>query len=183
MDAVIEAREGRTVRAIFEAKGEAHFRESESALCAELSQRSDLVIATGGGTLVNPNNRAQFGDASVVCLDTTADDILKRVGNADDRPLLAGGEPLKRMQALLDVRREAYAQIQIHLDTTGKTIEQVADQAIALFNAQLQPLTVLHPTDNIRFSSARDCLCRPVRSCGNWTIPCLPDVRWLPIPL
>jgi len=133
MDALIEAREGKAVRDIFQSNGEAYFRAQESALCAELAERHDLVIATGGGALVNPRNQEMFSGAFVVCLDATADEILSRLSGVHDRPLLAGDLPRERVEALLNARHAAYTRIRSHVDTTSKSIEQVADQIIHIF--------------------------------------------------
>jgi 3-dehydroquinate synthase len=138
MDALIEAREDKTVSDIFQTCGEAYFRSREAALCAELAGRTNLVIATGGGTLVNPHNQDVFGGAFVVCLDATIDDILSRLDGVQDRPLLAQGEPRERVKALLSARRTAYARIQNHVDTTAKSAEQVADQIISMFQVSEQ---------------------------------------------
>jgi shikimate kinase/3-dehydroquinate synthase len=135
MDVVIEANEGMPITKIFETRGEAYFRAREAELCARLTARENAVIATGGGALVSPHNRAQFADAFVVCLDTTPDEIYNRLSRANDRPLLATPKPRQRIVELLDARRDAYAQIEWHLDTTDKTIEQVAEEIVAL----LQP--------------------------------------------
>jgi shikimate kinase len=133
MDALIEAREGKTVRDIFQSNGEAYFRARESALCAELAARHDLVIATGGGALVNPHNLEMFSGAFVVCLDATADEILSRLSGVCDRPLLMSDNPRRRAQDLLNARRAAYARIQLHVDTTGQSTDQIADQIICMF--------------------------------------------------
>lgn len=135
MDAIIEAREGQTVSAIFETHGEAYFRAREADLVAELSGRDGLVIATGGGALVAAHHRAAFANAFVVCLDASVGEIVRRLEGASDRPLLAHGHVRGRTAALLEARRNAYAQIKAHVDTTGKTAEQVADEVIALFQA------------------------------------------------
>ena len=135
MDVVIEAKEGMPITKIFETRGEAYFRALEANLCAHLAGRDNAVIATGGGALVNPNNRAQFTDAFVVCLDATPDEIFDRLSGTQNRPLLSTPKPRQRIVELLDARRDAYAQIEWHLDTTGKTIEQVAAEIVGL----LQP--------------------------------------------
>ncbi len=136
MDAVIQAREGSSIRAIFEARGEAYFRAREAELCTELGSRENLVIATGGGALLNPGNRAAFADARVVCLDATAETILARLSGATDRPLLASADSRRRVDELLLARRDAYAQLKFHIDTTEKTIEQVAEEIIELIQVQ-----------------------------------------------
>lgn len=134
MDEVIEAREGQAIRDIFRARGEGYFRQLESALCAELGTQEGLVIATGGGSLVNPENRARFAGAFVVCLEATAAALVARVGDARDRPMLAGGAtPAERVEELLAARRPAYDRIAAHVDTTDKTVEEVAAEVAALY--------------------------------------------------
>lgn len=131
MDAAIESRESKSVREIFETNGEAHFRARENELCAELAVEKNLVIATGGGALVNSQNRAAFANAFVVCLDANVDTILARLNGSDERPLLAGDDLRARIEALMNERRAAYAQIQNHIDTTDKSAEQLAGEIIA----------------------------------------------------
>ena len=137
MDQVIEAREGQKVRAVFQKRGEVYFRALEAALCAELGQREGLVVATGGGSLVLPENRARFAGAYVVCLDATTEAVLARVGDIRERPMLAGAaSPALRVAELLAARRTAYEQIAVHVDTTGKTVAAVAAEVGAMFRAQ-----------------------------------------------
>lgn len=143
MDAVIEAREGTSVETIFKARGEEYFRAREAELCSELAARENLVIATGGGALVNPHQRAAFASAMVVCLDAAPEKILARLGRALDRPLLASADPRRRVEELLAARRAAYAQIQWHVDTTDKTVQQVAEEILARF--QMQSINVPTP--------------------------------------
>ena len=130
MDGMIEHEEGMAITKIFETRGEAYFRALESDLCARLAARENLVVATGGGALVNPQNRAQFKDAFVVCLDAAPDEVYNRLKEQTNRPLLAAANPQQRIVELLSARRDAYAAIEWHLDTTGKTVEQIADEII-----------------------------------------------------
>ncbi len=135
MDVLIEAEEGMAIRDIFATRGEPYFRERETEWCTRLAASGDRVIATGGGTLVNPLNRARFVDALVVCLEAAPDEILGRLRGSTNRPLLATPNPRQRIVELLAARREAYDQIEWHLDTTGKTIDAVAEEIADL----LQP--------------------------------------------
>lgn len=83
MDAVIETRAGKSIARIFETEGEGPFRQREAALCRELAAQEDLVIATGGGALVDADNRKAFLATSIViCLNASVDQILARVGAA-----------------------------------------------------------------------------------------------------
>jgi shikimate kinase/3-dehydroquinate synthase len=146
MDTEIEARAGKPIPHIFAQDGEATFRQMESALCKELSARQGLVVATGGGALVDPANRAQMmGSGTVVCLTCDAGEILRRVtqtGNAD-RPLLNVADPRTEIERLLEKRRQAYAAIPWQVDTTRLSIEEVAKSVIAL--AGTVTLLVRHP--------------------------------------
>lgn len=135
MDVAIEAAEGMTIRQIFETHGEAYFRARETEWCARLAEAGNHVVATGGGAMVNPNNRAFFKDAFVVCLDAPPDEIYNRLKDQQDRPLLQSPNPRQRIVELMNARREAYSQVEWHLDTLGKSVEHVADEIVGL----LQP--------------------------------------------
>lgn len=144
MDAVIEARAGKSIPRIFAEDGEAAFRQMEAALCQELSARDGLVIATGGGALVNPANRAvMMRSGVVVCLVASPDEILSRVGGDASRPLLQVPDPRARIVELLATRREAYAAIPWQVDTTGLSVEEVAVRVIEI--AGFETLTVHYP--------------------------------------
>ncbi len=133
MDAVIERRAGKPVSAIFAQDGEAAFRQMEADLCRELAGERSLVIATGGGALVPEANRTALAESGlVICLDASADTILARLGEAADRPLLAGPDRRARVEALLAQRAAAYAAIPHHIDTDGLSVEQVARRVIRL---------------------------------------------------
>jgi 3-dehydroquinate synthase len=146
MDVEIEARAGKSIPRIFAEDGEAAFRQSEAALCEELSGRGGLVIATGGGALVDPTNRARMaGSGTVVCLTCEADEILRRVneGENSDRPLLAVADPRAEVQRLLALRRAAYQAIPWQVNTTGLSVEKVTQQVLKL--ADIVTLTVHFP--------------------------------------
>ena len=151
MDLLIEEREGRAISEIFATKGEGYFRALERDLCRELAAQSDLVIATGGGALIDPANQEVMGRSGVLfCLRCSPEEILRRLALAEDRPLLDVEDRLhqcrpvpargrhrrrQRIKALLAQRREAYAQIPHQIETMGKTIEQIAEEVIRLAGA------------------------------------------------
>lgn len=137
MDAVLESRAGCTIAELFRRQGEAHFRRLERALVVELAARSGLVIAAGGGAVLNPANLDDLQRSGlVVCLTADPETILRRVEREAHRPLLAGGDPRARIDALLAARRAAYAAVPHQLDTTGLTPEAVAERVLALARAQ-----------------------------------------------
>ena len=133
MDSAIEAEEGMTVAAIFETRGEPYFRAREADWCERLASRDHLVVATGGGALIDPANRARFLDAFVVCLDAEPEELYERLKGQTNRPLIASADPRRRIDELLAARRDAYAQIKYHVDTTGKSAQQVAEEILRLF--------------------------------------------------
>jgi shikimate kinase/3-dehydroquinate synthase len=135
MDAEIEKRAQKPIARIFADDGEEAFRSIESALCSELSAQDGLVIATGGGALVNPASRqAMMAGGNVVCLSCEADEIVRRLteeGAASgiaERPLLHVEDPAAEIERLLAARSEAYAAIPWQVDTTGLSADEVADQ-------------------------------------------------------
>jgi shikimate kinase/3-dehydroquinate synthase len=141
MDAVIEARAGKPIASIFAQDGEPAFRQMETALCDELSARDGLVIATGGGALVNPANRARMmASGAVVCLTCGVDEILRRVDGNADRPLLAVANRRAQIERLLQSRREAYAAIPWQIDTTTLSIEAVTDRVIEIADVITLPV-------------------------------------------
>ena len=141
MDAVIEARTGKSIGSIFAEDGEAAFRDMEAALCRELSQQEGRVIATGGGTLVAPDNRALMMDTGIViCLHAEPDQIVSRVAAGEERPLLNVADPGSEVERLLAARREAYAALPWHVDTSGLSVAAVAKRVVALAEAQSLPL-------------------------------------------
>jgi shikimate kinase/3-dehydroquinate synthase len=138
MDTEIEARAGKPIPRIFAEDGEDAFRELEAALCVELSAQRGLVIATGGGALVDPTSRAlMMRSGTVVCLRCEVDEILRRLPGAHspERPLLDVADPRARIESLLNARREAYAAIPWQIDTTGCTVGEVAARVVEIANA------------------------------------------------
>ncbi len=131
-DALIEERAGRSIAEIFATDGEPVFRALEAEVCLELAQRPDLVIALGGGALLNTETRAVFESTSLlVCLQASLDEIIRRVGNDPSRPLFSVDR--EKTQRLLDSRTDMYNSIPYQVQTSGLSTEQVADQIVELW--------------------------------------------------
>ena len=148
MDAEIEARATKSIPRIFAEDGEDAFRRMEAALCAELSAQQKVVIATGGGALVDPANRALMKKSgAVVCLACDVDEILRRVNSVSDsdRPLLDVADPRAEIKRLLETRHEAYAAIPWQIDTTDLSVEEVVARVIEIAN--VITLRVRYPGD------------------------------------
>jgi shikimate kinase len=126
LDAVIEAEAGTPIPQIFSSQGEPAFRKLESRMVERVADKTGCVIATGGGTIVNPQNLEKLKCCGVV-ISLTADipTILLRVGSGDDRPMLAGDRQ-ERIRTLLELRAPAYAKADIMVDTSTLSINEVA---------------------------------------------------------
>lgn len=131
MDALIEEREGRPIPRIFADSGEPYFRDLERRLVLELAARQNLVIAPGGGIVLNPDNISAFSATGYVfCLRATPEMILKRVENDTNRPLLQVDDRLGRIRELLAKRQALYDAIPLQIETDHKTAGQVADEIL-----------------------------------------------------
>jgi shikimate kinase len=135
MDEEIAQRAGQPIPAIFAAQGEAAFRRMERDLCRELAGRSGLVIATGGGTLLEPGNReAMTRNGVVICLMASPEALVERLRGTSDRPLLHAPDPTVRIRELLAARTAAYAALPYHLDTSALSPEATAEAVLELWH-------------------------------------------------
>jgi len=134
MDEVISKRAGKPVSRIFAEDGEAHFRSLERSLVKELSGTKGLVIATGGGIVLNPENIKDFSRSGlVVCLMARPATVLKRVAGDTSRPLLAGNDKSGKVIELMESRQKLYEAIPNRIDTDSLTANEVATRIISLF--------------------------------------------------
>jgi shikimate kinase len=134
MDDVIREREGRPIPRIFAENGEPYFRSLERALVGELSRQTGLVVSTGGGIVLNPENVRDYASSGlVVCLSAAPEAILQRVAGDTNRPLLAGDDKMKKILPLLETRRPLYAAIPHQVDTTRLSVEQVVERVLELY--------------------------------------------------
>ncbi|MBI5773723.1 MAG: shikimate kinase [Verrucomicrobia bacterium] len=126
-DALIESRTGRPISDIFAQNGEAVFRQLESQVVSDLAAKGKLVISTGGGLIVNPENLASLkSHALVVCLWASPDAIWQRVRSQTHRPLLAAPDPLGKIRALLAEREPHYRQADVLVNTERRSVRDVA---------------------------------------------------------
>ncbi len=111
-DHEIERRTGADVPLIFEREGEAGFRHREREVIAELSARQQVVLATGGGVVLDPANRADLKARGwVVYLETSVGQQAERAGRTRHRPLLRGADPMLRLGELMQTREPLYREI------------------------------------------------------------------------
>jgi len=136
MDDVLAERFGMSIPEVFVVHGEAAFRQAETALCHELAAQTGLVISTGGGALVTAANREAFARTGVlICLHCELDELWRRIGQGENRPMLQGDDLRPRIEELLRTRRPAYAAIAQQIDTTHLTVDQITAEALAIWKA------------------------------------------------
>lgn len=136
-DHLIEERRGMTVQKIFATEGEKAFREMESDIARELGGREGLVISTGGGMMLNPQNVAALSvNGRVFCLVATPEEIFKRISRNKNakRPLLDTPDPLKRIIELINEREKSYRQF-IQIDTSGKSLQEITQHLITIIQS------------------------------------------------
>ncbi len=111
-DQEIESRCGADVSWIFDVEGEAGFRRRETAVLEELSQAAKIVIATGGGAILSPQNRALMAERGIVVyLQAPLEVLVARTEKDKKRPLLQQGDRRQILADLLDVRGPLYEEV------------------------------------------------------------------------
>jgi shikimate kinase len=129
-DQAIENRTGVKIALIFEIEGEEGFRKRESDVIEELTRQADIVLATGGGVVLNPANRKNLAERGlVVYLRAGIKQLLKRTTRDNKRPLLNTDNPREKMQELLDTRSPLYEQIaDLIVDTDRQPVPQIIEE-------------------------------------------------------
>jgi shikimate kinase len=127
VDERIEARERRSVASIFAQQGEPHFRQVERDVLAELIPVREVVVATGGGTFAEPDNRAMMlADAAVAWLDAPFERLVDRVPPDGRRPLAADRF---QMEQLFNVRQFAYRQAHLRVDA-ARPVDEIVERLL-----------------------------------------------------
>ncbi|MGH7797157.1 MAG: shikimate kinase [Candidatus Binatia bacterium] len=140
LDRLIEKAEGKKVREIFAAKGEAYFRHLEKRTLQEVLQQQGQVIATGGGVIMDDENLNLLRQqTTLIGLVASIDTLLARAGNASKRPLLKSGDRRGRVGELMRQRETRYGQAHFTVDTNSLTMAQVVDKIIDRLNAENDP--------------------------------------------
>jgi shikimate kinase len=128
IDERIESRERKSVAAIFAQHGEAHFRQLERQVLGELLPDRHIIVATGGGTFVETDNRAvMLADGAVAWLDVPLARLIERVPADGRRPL---ANDRTQMEQLFARRQLAYAQAHVRIDGT-RPIPEVVEHLLA----------------------------------------------------
>lgn len=131
-DDEIEARTGVDISFIFEKEGEEGFRKREAKVIDDLSKIEGLVLATGGGAVLDSQSRSFLGARGfVVYLYTTVDQQLARTQKGRERPLLGSGDRKQILEDLMQERDDLYREIaDLIVETDGRKVKAVADEIV-----------------------------------------------------
>lgn len=131
-DKEIETRAGADIPWIFDVEGEAGFRKREATMIADLTQRDGIVLATGGGAVLDPANQSYLQSRGVVVyLHATLDQQVERTAKDRNRPLLQAENPSKVLADLMEVRDPIYRRCCDHLvETDGRRPKAVAKEIV-----------------------------------------------------
>jgi shikimate kinase len=129
-DADIEAKTGVDIAFIFEKEGETGFRLREKESIERLTRLDDVVLATGGGAVIDADNRRVLAErGAVVYLQTSIDQQLERTRHGRHRPLLNDTDPEQKLKELMLRRAVLYAQIaDLTVSTDGRRVQLVAEE-------------------------------------------------------
>jgi len=135
-DDEIERRSGRTIREIFEQEGEAGFRARERMVMADLLQGDQLVLAAGGGVILDPQTRDELRAAGpVIWLRASVDTIAARLtsdpGTRDRRPSLTGDDHVQEISEVLNARMPLYEAASTSvIDTDDRDVSDIVDEIL-----------------------------------------------------
>ena len=131
-DHEIEARSGATIPWIFDVEGEDGFRKREQTMIDELSQRQNIVLATGGGAVLSEANRNYLKTrGTVIYLSASIDLLLERTQRDRNRPLLQTENPRARLEELMQIREPLYREVaDIVLETDNSSIRHTVNRII-----------------------------------------------------
>lgn len=125
-DNVIEEREERPIAKIFEESGEPYFRNVEKEVIKEISALNNVVIAAGGGAVLNEKNILNLRKNGIlICLNARPEVIYERTKAHRHRPLLNVDNPVEKIKGLLNSRAPFYKKADYQIDTSDKSVEEI----------------------------------------------------------
>ena len=136
-DREIEARTGASISLIFDLEGEAGFRRRESAVIAELAAGEGLVVATGGGAVLDPGNRAALRQrGTVVYLHAPLEVLIRRTRRDRDRPLLQTADPQASLERIVLDRDPLYREVaDLVIETDHRSVPSVVSEVARRLSA------------------------------------------------
>jgi shikimate kinase len=133
VDRELERRCGVPIATIFDLEGEAGFRRRESRLLAELARMRDVVVATGGGAVLDPDNRRTMRESAlVIWLDASIGELWHRLRHDRQRPLLQTPDPRATLERLMEARSPLYEEVAHHrMRSSRHSPERMASEIAA----------------------------------------------------
>ena len=133
-DRVIEEHTGANIPLIFEMEGEEGFRRREKSIIAELMSKQNIVLATGGGVVLDPENRDQITrQGFVIYLSAPLDHLFNRTSKDKNRPLLQTDDPRKKLEEIISIRDPLYREVaDIVIETDGSPARGVVKKLVDL---------------------------------------------------
>ena len=137
-DKVIEERTGASIPLIFELEQEQGFRKREKAIIDELTQYDNIVLATGGGAVLDPDNRDRLASRGhVIYLHAPIEYLLQRTSRDNSRPLLQTEDPKRKLQELMEIRDPLYREIaHTIIETNSCPVKQVVAKILTMVSDQ-----------------------------------------------
>ena len=131
-DRALEERTGVTIPLIFELEGEEGFRKREKGMLLDLTESDDLVLATGGGVILDEDNRARLRSRGfVIYLNAPIDLLVERTSRDRSRPLLNNDDPQTTLNELMDIRDPLYRQVaDLVVKTNRRTARYVVKEIL-----------------------------------------------------
>ena len=141
-DAEVERRTGVDIPFIFEREGEPGFRAREREAIEALTALEPIIMATGGGAILNEANRLLLAEhGTVIYLETSLGQQLQRVGSGRGRPLLKDGDLGDRLRTLREVRDPLYLQLADHIvPTDHRRVQKVAESILQIVRGSDAPV-------------------------------------------
>jgi shikimate kinase len=153
---------GMTIPEIFEARGEAYFREGEARVIARLLENGPGVLATGGGSFMREDTRQRIRDKAIsVWLKADADVIMRRVRRRADRPLLQTADPTGTVTRLLTEREPVYQNADLTIWSRDVAHDKIVDECIEALHLKLlgaPPQAAPDPTTAVETNQAMGAL-------------------------
>ncbi|RZM77222.1 shikimate kinase [Leptolyngbya iicbica] len=147
-DTVIEQAAQQPIPEIFASSGEAEFRALESQVLSQLSPYTRMVIATGGGIVLNQENWWHLRQGVVAWIDVPVEELVRRLQGDASRPLLQRPDWQAHLAQLLSDRQSLYAQADIHLTVAaGEPTEAICDRLVERLRDLILPPPSAVPTD------------------------------------
>ncbi len=131
-DSEVERRTGAAISLIFDREGEAGFRRREAEIIDELTGLKGIVLATGGGAVLDPRSRQRLAERGwVAFLETSVEQQAARTAQTRHRPMLQGFDPLQRLRSLYEIREPLYETIaDFKVSTDNRHVKAVAHRIV-----------------------------------------------------